>query len=125
MSEEMPAWARAMEERLVARLDARVAGAEERLTDLFRGELRGEAERLRAEAARERGAIMGRLEEITNALTEMREASVVDFGAAERSERVARGAEGYARALGDQVNALVRDVRRLQSQVRELRGGAP
>jgi methyl-accepting chemotaxis protein len=54
----------------------------------------------------------------------------VNFGAAERAERIALGVReevramgGQVSAMGDQVNAMVRQIQRLQSEVRELKGG--
>lgn len=141
--DDMPRWAQAMEERLAGRissLDERLSGRLDALTegqDGLRATMVGRPEfetavaGLRREFTGLRTAVMGKLEEVHDALTQRREESVVDFGAAERSERIAKSARAYAESVGEQVNALVRIVRRLETDVRELRegrgggGGAP
>jgi hypothetical protein len=66
--------------------------------------------------------IMARLDRMQEDLTRRLDAEVVNFGAAEHAERIARGALDEVRALGEQVNALTRLLRRLEAEVRSLRG---
>jgi hypothetical protein len=46
----------------------------------------------------------------------------VNFGAAERAERIALGVREEVRAMGGQVNAMVRQIQRLQSEARQIKG---
>ena len=75
------------------------------------------------ELGRTRSALMARMDRLQEALVVQHEAEVVNFGAAERAERIAKGAIDEGRILGEQFNALVRKVRRLEEEVRTLRGG--
>ena len=75
------------------------------------------------ELGRTRSALMARMDRLQEALVSQHEADVVNFGAAERAERIAKGAIDEGRILGEQFNALVRKVRRLEEEVRTLRGG--
>lgn len=81
----------------------------------LRVELTGRLDRLQAD-------IMARIDRLQDTLTGEQEANVVNFGAAERAERIAKGAQGEVRAIGDQVNAMIRQIQRLQSEVRQLKG---
>ena len=46
----------------------------------------------------------------------------MNFGAAGRAERIALSAREEVRAMGEQISAMVRQIRRLQSDIREIRG---
>ena len=74
------------------------------------------------EFGRTRNALMARMDRLQETLVIQREADVVNYGAAERAERIAKGASDEGRILGEQLNALVRQVRRLEDEVRHLRG---
>jgi hypothetical protein len=67
--------------------------------------------------------LMERLGRLQEDLTRRLDTEIVNYGAAEQAERIARGASDEARALGEQVHALVRMVRRLESEVRQMREG--
>ncbi len=73
--------------------------------------------------APDRADVMERIDRLQqDALTAQRDDDVVNFGAAERAEKIALGVREEVRAMGDQINAMVRQVQRLQSEVRELKG---
>lgn len=107
---------------LMARMDqlARTTGirmdAQDEVLSRFRADLV-------EELGRTRSALMARMDRLQEALVSQHEADVVNFGAAERAERIAKGAVDEGRILGEQFNALVRQVRRLEEEVRTLRGG--
>ncbi len=46
----------------------------------------------------------------------------MNFGAAERAERIALNTHEEVRAMGERISAMVRQIRRLQSDIREIRG---
>jgi methyl-accepting chemotaxis protein len=76
-----------------------------------------------------RADVMERIDRLRDALTARRDDDAVNFGAAERAEKIAPGAReevramgGQVNAMGDQVNAMVRQIQRLQSEVRQLKG---
>lgn len=71
-----------------------------------------------------RSDLMARMDRLQDALTAQHDADVVNYGAAERAERIAQSAREEVRALGEQVGAMVRQIQRLQSEVRQLRGEA-
>jgi hypothetical protein len=48
----------------------------------------------------------------------------VNLGAAERAERIAAVTQDVVRSLSEQMTVMVRQIHRLQSEVRELRGEA-
>ena len=76
-----------------------------------------------AMAAPDRADVMERIDRLQQvALTAQRDDDVVNFGAAERPEKIALGVREEVRAMGDQVNAMVRQIQRLQTEVRQLRG---
>jgi|SRR6185437_12717944 len=72
--------------------------------------------------ARLRLDLMARIDRLQDTLTAEQEANVVNFGAAERAEKIAKGVQGEVRAIGDQVNAMIRQIQRLQTDVRHLKG---
>jgi len=95
-------------------LESRLDGQNDTLTR-FRADLVDEF-------GRTRNALMARMDRLQETLVIQREADVVNYGAAERAERIAKGASDEGRILGEQLNALVRQVRRLEDEVRHLRG---
>lgn len=68
-------------------------------------------------------ALSGRLDRLQDAMTAQREADIVTYGSVERVERIARAASEKTRAPAEQVGAMVRQIRRLETQMREIRGG--
>ncbi len=111
----------AMETRIAA-METRIAAIETRMDaqDETLGRFRAD---LVDELGRTRSVLMARMDRLQDALVSQHEADVVNFGAAERAERIAKGAVDEGRILGEQFNALVRQVRRLEEEVRILRGG--
>ena len=77
---------------------------------------------LRGELIQTRADLMSRLDRLQDAFTEEKEGRVVNFGAGERAERIAKAASDETRLLGEQVTALTRLVHRLQSSLDALRG---
>ncbi len=75
------------------------------------------------ELGRTRSALMARMDRLQETLVRQQEDDVVNFGAADRAERIAKGAVDEGRILGEQFNALVRKVRSLEEEIRILRGG--
>jgi chromosome segregation ATPase len=69
-----------------------------------------------------RGDMMGRMDRLQNSITSLQDDVTVNFGHADRIERVARGASDEIRALGVEVTAMERQIQHLQAQVRALRG---
>ena len=109
-------------------LESRLGNMESRL-DSLESRLDGQNDTLARfrtdlvdELGRTRSALMARMDRLQEALVTQREADVVNYGAAERAERIAKGASDEGRILGEQLNALVRQVRRLEEEVRNLRG---
>lgn len=90
------------------------------------GQLRDELANLDASLARTRTDIMARIDSMQTELTLHVEARVVDFAAAERAERIAKDTQSQTAALvsslSEQVNGMWRVVRRLESELRDLRG---
>jgi chromosome segregation ATPase len=77
---------------------------------------------LLAELAQTRAALMARMDRLQNELTLRTEDTVVNMGAAERAERIAKAAVDEVRTIGDMVTAMARQIQRLQTEVRQLRG---
>jgi len=109
-------------ETSIAAVETRIAAIETRMDaqDETLGRFRAD---LVDELGRTRSVLMARMDRLQDALVSQHEADVVNFGAAERAERIAKGAVDEGRILGEQFNALVRQVRRLEEEVRILRGG--
>jgi len=109
-------------ETRIAAMETRIAAMETRMDaqDETLGRFRAD---LVDELGRTRSVLMARMDRLQDALVSQHEADVVNFGAAERAERIAKGAVDEGRILGEQFNALVRQVRRLEEEVRILRGG--
>ncbi len=109
-------------ETRIAAIETRIAAIETRMDaqDETLGRFRAD---LVDELGRTRSVLMARMDRLQDALVSQHEADVVNFGAAERAERIAKGAVDEGRILGEQFNALVRQVRRLEEEVRILRGG--
>jgi hypothetical protein len=49
---------------------------------------------------------------------------VTSMGAGERAERIANAMQDVVRTLSEQVTVMVRQIHRLQAEMRELKGGS-
>jgi hypothetical protein len=96
---------------------------DEKAADL-RGHLADEMGSLRSdlveELAKERVALMDRLGRLQDAITAIRDDGV-NMSRADRAHQVADTREEL-RSLGDLVNAMTRQINRLQTEVRQLKG---
>jgi chromosome segregation ATPase len=72
---------------------------------------------LRQEITATRATVMGRIDRLQDELTSARQAEAVNFGAAERAERMAKGVRADLDTTVEQLNALVRMVRVLSNRV--------
>jgi chromosome segregation ATPase len=91
----------------------------------FQGDMaqvRGDMNRVQNDLTQLRVAVMERIDRLQGALTLQRDELVVNFGAIERVERLARAAQEETRALGEMETPMIRQIRRLQDDVRTLRG---
>jgi hypothetical protein len=66
--------------------------------------------------------VMDRIDRLQDTITTVRDEHAVNFGTAERAERIALNTREEVRAMGEQISAMVRQIRRLQSDIREIRG---
>lgn len=78
------------------------------------GQVRDE---LRAELAQVRSDVMERIDRLRDRMATHQEADLVNFGAAERAERIATTARADVATMGEQINALVRMVRNLSQRL--------
>ena len=83
--------------------------------------------RLEAGQAALRADLMERMDRLQNAILAMRDDITVNFGRADRTGHIARGASDEVRALGAEVAAMERQIRRLRSDLDDVRNasGAP
>jgi hypothetical protein len=94
----------------VARLERSQEKLERNQEKLERGH-----ERLRVD-------LMERMDRFDNALTAIRDDITVNMGRADHAHEVADSTRREVRLLGEQVNAMVRQIQRLQTDVRHLKG---
>jgi chromosome segregation ATPase len=66
--------------------------------------------------------LMARIDRLQDALTQQRVSDVVTYAAAERAETIAKATRSEADSLGDQMAALTRMVRRLETRMDQLEG---
>ena len=93
MSDEpMPAWARAMEERL------------------------------RADAGETRAAIMARIDRLQGRVDTVHGDIRVNLARADRAEARSRGLEDIVNARADEITGMQRQIQHLQTEIRDLRG---
>jgi hypothetical protein len=85
-------------------------------------EVRAAIAEVRAELVRVRTDVMDRIDRLQDTITTVRDEDAFNFGAAERAERIALDTREEVRAMGEQISAMVRQIRRLQSDIREIRG---
>jgi predicted nuclease with TOPRIM domain len=102
-------------ERLDGKVEA-LGGKVETLDGKF-GQLRGEVDRLR-------GDVMARMDRLQDGFNALRDDVTVNFGRTERSESVVRASVDEVRAMGVELSGVHRQIQRLQSDVRHLRGEA-
>ena len=113
-----------MQATLAGRLDrleggqVALSGRLDRLATQHETDLAG----MRGDLTELRVALMARMDRLQDAMTAQREADIVNHGSVERVERIARAASEETRALAEQVGGMVRQIRRLETQMREIRG---
>lgn len=66
--------------------------------------------------------LVGRIDRLQNGLDGLRQDYIVDWSNVERTALIARGAPDETRALSIQVTELTKLVRRLEAQIRDIRG---
>ena len=88
------------------------------------GGLRGEVGGLRGDVIRFRAEIMGRIDRLQDAVSSVRDDGIVNFARADRVESIARESADQVRAMGVELSGMHRQIQRLQSDVRGLRGEA-
>lgn len=79
------------------------------------GQLRGEVDRLR-------GDVMARMDRLQDGFNALRDNVTVNFGRTERAETTVRASADEVRAMGIELSGMHRQIQRLQSDVRHLRG---
>jgi len=86
--------------------------------------LRAEAANLRAEMATRKNVadIMARIDRLQEDLTRQRENSVVELGTADMALRKNENTRKDVETLTEMVLALTRQVRRMDAELRQLRG---
>jgi vacuolar-type H+-ATPase subunit I/STV1 len=108
------------EGRILHALEVLLAGQESLQNAQMR--LVGLIENLSNGLQRLRVEVMARIDAFQEAVISQREEAILSQGAAERAETIAKSAQGEVRAIGEQVNSLIRQMRRLQAEIRQLRG---
>ena len=98
-------------------VDQRLGGVEQGQRDLVA--LVG---RVQAEATRNRSDIMARMDRFQDAVTAIRDDIAVNFGTADQVRRANDNTREGLRVLGDVVATMQKQIQRLQTEVRELRG---
>ena len=83
------------------------------------GGLRQDFDGLRQEQTRTRVDVMARIGRLQDEVTTLRDEAFVTFARAERVERVTRDT---TRGFSDELSGMQRQIRRLQEEVRTLRG---
>jgi len=66
--------------------------------------------------------LMGRMDRLQDVITGLREDVAVNFGRADKAELAAHNVREEVRALGEVVSAMHRQIQRLQTDVRHLKG---
>ena len=72
-----------------------------------------------------RAALMERIDRLQHAADLIKEDIVVNYGASDRVERIAKGASDETRALGEIVRVMQRQIQQLRTDVEQLRDGGP
>jgi uncharacterized coiled-coil DUF342 family protein len=76
----------------------------------------------RAELTQVRVDLMGRMDRLQNALTDIRNDIGVNFGASDAVKRATDNTRDEVRSLSEMMSALVRKARALETRVREITG---
>lgn len=76
----------------------------------------------RAETAKLRTDLMARMDRQQDVMTAIRDDIAVNFGTVEDAKRANDNTRAELRSLGDVVSAMQRQIHRLQSDVRTLKG---
>ncbi len=88
--------------------------------------LKAEQTRLRsdflAELGKTRADIMERVDRLENAVTLIRDDIAVNMGAVDAVERANENTRADVRTLGEQVSVMWKQIKQLQSEMREVRG---
>jgi hypothetical protein len=84
--------------------------------------LEGRIDRLEQGQTRLRVELSERIDRLQNGLDDLRQGYIIDWANVERTALIARGASDETRALSIQVTELTKLVRRLEAQIRDLRG---
>ena len=114
----------------VAHLQAQVGQMRAELSQVHteQDQLRHELAQLDARVTRNHAEVLGHIERLDRKLDVMAENRIVDFATAERAEKIAmdtqRQTSALVTSLSEQVNGMWRAIRRLETEVQELRGGA-
>ena len=114
---------------LARRLDGLEQG-QKRLDQSLEGVEQGQREivalvgRVQAEATRTRSDIMARMDRLQDAITAIRDDIAVNFGTPDQARRANDNTREDLRTLGDVVAAMQKQIQRLQTEVRGLRGEA-
>ena len=108
----------------LAGLRSEMAGLKSELAKLKAGQadLVIRLDRLESSHVQLRTDLMGRMDRLQDALTVIRDDIGVNMGRADQGHRVADNVRDELRALNDVVSGVIRQVQRLQSDVRGLRG---
>ena len=123
-----------MSDNVIGRILAIVEKLDRNIEELRHGQdqlrtgqdqLRTGQDQLRIDLIRTRTDVMERIDRMQDALTARQEGEVVTLGVAERAERMAKATQDDVRIISEQVTAMFRQIRRLQSDVEALRGGGP
>ena len=105
----------------LARLEAGQTRLEADITSL-----KGEQARLRsdflAELGKTRADIMERVDRLENAVTLIRDDIAVNMGAVDAVERANDNTRADVRTLGEQMSVMWKQIKQLQSEMREVRG---
>lgn len=70
-----------------------------------------------------RGDMMARMDRLQDSITAIRDDIAVNFGASDAAKRANDNTREEVRALGEVVTAMVRRVRNLEAQVRDMGTG--
>jgi chromosome segregation ATPase len=103
------------------RLEAGATRLEADLTGLKAEQTRFRSDFL-AELGRTRADIMERVDRLENAVTLIRDDIAVNMGAADAVERANENTRADVRTLGEQVSVMWKQIKQLQSEMREVRG---
>jgi chromosome segregation ATPase len=105
----------------VGRLDDHVGRLGDRVDRLEASQTSLRADFL-AELGSTRGAIMDRIDRLENRVAEIRDDIEVAMGSTEAAQRVNDNTRADLRTLGEQVSVMWKQIKRLESRVRDITG---